>query len=177
MKHDVSVGKRDGAPCLVSHAGSFGRLGTRPIFRMSNPRSLKSPTTMIKYVRTEGGGTQRRRKREKQQRSLQEKTMEVNGPSEWRFQANQHLIAASSRSVRKVLGSLINSLGKKMKGRPSFSATATLPSSPASEPRSLLKTPSSTPSGLGNTIATAKTSRVFFQREGCRNNTGKFFVR
>ncbi|KAI9126975.1 hypothetical protein K1719_001534 [Acacia pycnantha] len=46
-----------------------------------------------------------------------------------------------------------------MKGRPSFSATATLPSSPASEPRSLLKTPLSTPSGLGNTIATAKTSR------------------
>ncbi|KAI9125983.1 hypothetical protein K1719_003401 [Acacia pycnantha] len=68
--------------------------------------------------------------------------MEVNGPSEWRFLANQHLIAASSRSVRKVLGSLINSLGKKMKGMPSFSATATLPSSPASEPRSLLKTPS-----------------------------------
>ncbi|KAI9123867.1 hypothetical protein K1719_005167 [Acacia pycnantha] len=68
--------------------------------------------------------------------------MEVNGPSEWRFLANQHLIAASSRSVRKVLGSLINSLGKKMKGMPSFSATATLPSSPAFRTTVSAKTPS-----------------------------------
>ncbi|KAI9086667.1 hypothetical protein K1719_031261 [Acacia pycnantha] len=39
--------------------------------------------------------------------------MEVNGPSEWRFQANQHLIAASSRSIRDVLTSLINKLVKE----------------------------------------------------------------
>ncbi|KAK4255536.1 hypothetical protein QN277_008524 [Acacia crassicarpa] len=39
--------------------------------------------------------------------------MEDNGPSEWRFQANQHLIAASSRSIRNIIVSLINKLGKE----------------------------------------------------------------
>ncbi|XP_054811697.1 S-alkyl-thiohydroximate lyase SUR1-like [Prosopis cineraria] len=39
--------------------------------------------------------------------------MEANGSSKWRFQANQDLIEASSRSVRKIVVTLMESLGKE----------------------------------------------------------------